>query len=158
MVKSKYCNLYKDNHNECNYDLGAYFIINGNEKVIISQEKIVNNIIQVFKNQKASTKFSYLSEIRSLREDCFSIPKTTSVKITNKEGLYNNTICVLLPHMKTEIPIFILFRSLGIISDKEIIYSFKNEVIVPRWIVNNKINSLFNNFLKTISKITKDIL
>ena len=44
------------------------------------------------------------------------------------------------------------------ISDKEIIHSFKNEVIVPRWIVNNKINSLFNNFLKTISKITKNIL
>ena len=44
------------------------------------------------------------------------------------------------------------------ISDKEIIHSFKNEVIVPRWIVNNKINSLFNNFLKTISKITKSIL
>ena len=44
------------------------------------------------------------------------------------------------------------------ISDKEIIYSFKNEVNVPRWIVNNKINSLFNNFLKIISKITKNIL
>ena len=44
------------------------------------------------------------------------------------------------------------------ISDKEVIHSFKNEVIVPRWIVNNKINSLFNNFLKTISKITKNIL
>ena len=44
------------------------------------------------------------------------------------------------------------------ISDKEIIHSFKNEVIVPRWVVNNKINSLFNNFLKTISKITKNIL
>ena len=44
------------------------------------------------------------------------------------------------------------------ISDKEIIYSFKNEVIVPRWIVNNKINSLFNNFLKTITKITRKML
>jgi len=44
------------------------------------------------------------------------------------------------------------------ISDKEIIHSFKNEVIVPRWVVNNKINSLFNNFLKTVSKITKSIL
>jgi DNA-directed RNA polymerase II subunit RPB2 len=141
MVKSKYCNLYKDNHNECNYDLGAYFIINGNEKVIISQEKIVNNIIQVFKNQKASTKFSYLSEIRSLREDCFSIPKTTSVKITNKEGLYNNTICVLLPHMKTEIPIFILFRSLGIISDKEIIY----------YIIDNDGSSIDQEIIKILN-------
>ena len=44
------------------------------------------------------------------------------------------------------------------VSDKEIIDLFKNEVIVPQWIVNNKINSLFNNFLKTISKITKNVL
>ena len=44
------------------------------------------------------------------------------------------------------------------VSDKEIIELFKNEVIVPQWIINNKINSLFNNFLKTISKITKNFL
>jgi GT2 family glycosyltransferase len=44
------------------------------------------------------------------------------------------------------------------ISDKEIIYLFKNEVNAPGWVVNNKINSLFNNFLKIISKITKNIL
>jgi GT2 family glycosyltransferase len=44
------------------------------------------------------------------------------------------------------------------ISDKELIYSFKNEVNVPKWVIDNKINSLFNNFLKIISKITKSIL
>ena len=44
------------------------------------------------------------------------------------------------------------------VSDKEIIELFKNEVIVPQWIINNKINSLFNNFLNTISKITKNFL
>jgi len=43
-------------------------------------------------------------------------------------------------------------------SDKKIIYSFKDEINVPRWVVNDKINSLFNNFLKIISKITKSIL
>jgi GT2 family glycosyltransferase len=44
------------------------------------------------------------------------------------------------------------------VSDKEIIYSFKNEVNAPGWVVNNKINSLFNNFLKIISKMTKNSL
>ena len=44
------------------------------------------------------------------------------------------------------------------ISDKEIIYSFKNEVNAPAWVVNNQINSLFNNFLKTITKITRKML
>ena len=44
------------------------------------------------------------------------------------------------------------------ISDKEIINSFKNEVKVPEWVVNNEINLIFNNFLKIISKVTKNIL
>jgi GT2 family glycosyltransferase len=41
------------------------------------------------------------------------------------------------------------------VSDKEIISYFKNEVDVPHWIINNKINNFFNSFLKGISKITR---
>ena len=47
MVKSINCVLSKkDGSNnvqkgECNYDFGGYFIISGNEKVIVSQERIV---------------------------------------------------------------------------------------------------------------------
>ena len=48
MVKSKYCMTNKKQGNECKYDLGGYMIINGNEKVVVSQERIANNIIQVF--------------------------------------------------------------------------------------------------------------
>ena len=44
------------------------------------------------------------------------------------------------------------------ISDKEIIFSFKNEVNVPVWVVDSKINSVFNNFLKIITKITRNFL
>lgn len=41
MVKSKYCILdQKGGDEECKYDVGGYFIINGNEKVIISQKKL----------------------------------------------------------------------------------------------------------------------
>ena len=37
IVKSKYCSISKD---ECIYDIGGYSIINGNEKILITQEKI----------------------------------------------------------------------------------------------------------------------
>ena len=61
MVGSKYCVLNEKNReDECSFDLGGYFIINGNEKVIISQEKIANNMVQVFKNPKNSSKFSHI--------------------------------------------------------------------------------------------------
>ena len=49
MVRSKACVLYQipglgeENNNECRYDFGGYFIINGNEKVLISQDIINEN-------------------------------------------------------------------------------------------------------------------
>ncbi len=64
----------------------------------------------------------------------------------------------ILKNMKTINKKYSENQKIKNISDKEIIDSFKNEVNVPRWVVNNKINSLFNNFLKIISKITKNIL
>ena len=72
MVKSKYCILDSlSKNNECQYDPGGYFIINGNEKVIICQEKIVHNLIQIYKNNKLSNKYAYLCEIRFLDEKNF---------------------------------------------------------------------------------------
>ena len=119
MINSKYCILKeKGFQDECQYDPGGYFIVNGNEKVLISQEKIANNTIQVFKNPKNSSKYSFLCEIRSLHETQFAIPKLVSVKLTNKSDIYNNTIHILLPHMKEDIPVIVLFRALGCISDK----------------------------------------
>ena len=113
---------YNKNDEECNYDLGGYFIINGNEKVIISQEKVANNLVQVYKNPKNSAKYSHICETRSLSEDNYGIPKVVTLKITSKNEIYGNSIKIQLPHMKQEIPLFILFRALGCGSDKDIIY------------------------------------
>ena len=57
MVKSKYCLLSGNQSNpktfeECKYDPGGYFIINGNEKVIVCQEQIAPNKTFVFSNSK----------------------------------------------------------------------------------------------------------
>ena len=123
MVKSKYCILNEKNkEEECKFDLGGYFLINGNEKVIISQEKVANNMVQVFKNPKNTSKFSHICETRSLNENTYGIPKVSSIKITNKPDMYDNTLRITLPHMKQEVPLFILFRALGCGSDKDIIY------------------------------------
>jgi DNA-directed RNA polymerase II subunit RPB2 len=149
MVKSKYCILtQKDNDKECKYDLGGYFLINGNEKVIISQEKVANNLIQVFKNPKNASKYSHICETRSLHEDIFSIPKVTSLKITNKADIYNNCVSILLPHMKSEIPLFILFRALGCETDKDIIYH----------IIDNDNSEIDKNILKMLKPSIEEAL
>tara|TARA_B100000575_G_C23139512_1_gene662796 strand:- start:1561 stop:4968 length:3408 start_codon:yes stop_codon:yes gene_type:complete len=122
IVKSKYCTYKKNIQSECYLDQGGYAIINGNEKVLISQEKIAPNLIQVYGVSKNSSKYSYISEIRSTNDKTYGINKTSSVKLTNKTNIFENKIFITLPHIKVDIPIFILFKALGCLVDKESIY------------------------------------
>jgi len=123
IVKSKYC-VYKDDiSSECKFDGGGYTIINGNEKVLITQEKIVPNMIQIYKLTKASSKYSYTSDVKSCPIDSFGITKTTTVKITNKSSQHDNLIFISFPRIKADIPIAVVFRALGCITDKEILYN-----------------------------------
>ncbi len=127
VLRSKYCVLNNSLYNnECKYDHGGYSIINGNEKVIISQERSVYNIPLVFKNNKKTSKYSHVCEIRTLHESNYFMPKISSIKITKKENTYDNVLKVSLPHLKQEIPLFVLFKALGCISDKEIIHYIIN--------------------------------
>ena len=128
MVRSKYCVLNENKHvlpkklGECKYDIGGYFIINGNEKVLISQEKIADNIPLVFKSNKNAGKYSHLTEIRSVLDNTYNMPKTISIRIVAKnKGMDGGKIYISLPHVRYDIPIFILFRALGAGNDKEII-------------------------------------
>ena len=118
MTKSKYC-THENDKDMCPFDLGGYLIINGNEKVIISQEKITPNKIQVFKDTK---KYSYICEIRSYHEKLFNIPKLTSIRITNKFDKMLNKIYINVPILQKDIPLFVIFKIFGCLTDKEIIY------------------------------------
>ena len=122
LLRSKYCTLNDTLYNdECEYDYGGYSIINGNEKVIISQERKVYNIPQVFENNKPSCKYSYVCEITTVKENDYYMPRISTIKITKKQNIYENHLRVSLPHLKQEIPLFILFKALGSLNDKEII-------------------------------------
>lgn len=124
MVRSRYCVLSSAPSptmlEECRYDFGGYFIINGNEKVVVSQDRIAENKTYVFTNNKVSL-YSHVAEIRSLADNKFSVPKTTTVKLTTKPNQFGRLIRVNVHHVKQDIPVFILFRALGIESDREIL-------------------------------------
>jgi len=122
MVNSKYCMSNKSINNDCKYDIGGYMIINGNEKVIISQERISNNTIQVFQTKRNNIKYSHVAEVRSCHEKIFNIPKLISIKITNKVDKFDNEIKITIPNIKYDIPVIILFRLYGCLTDKEILY------------------------------------
>jgi DNA-directed RNA polymerase II subunit RPB2 len=108
------------NMGECRNDYGGYFIIDGKEKVIVSQEKFANNMLYIRKN-KPDNEFSYSAEIKSVSEDTSKQIRTTAVKMVAPGTYSNNQIVVDIPNVKKPVPLFILMRALGIISDKDII-------------------------------------
>ena len=126
IVKSKYCVSNSIECGECCNDPGGYVIINGNEKVIISQERIANNIIQIYPSHKQNKKYALIAEVKSAPENVFCIPKLTSVKITPLNEVNEQYIRVTIPHLKTEIPLFIVFKALGCVTDKQISYHILN--------------------------------
>ena len=109
------------NMGECRNDYGGYFIIDGKEKVIVSQEKFANNTLYIAK-KKDDDEFSHSAEIRSVSEDASKPIRTTAVKIVAPGAKYtNNQIVVAIPNVRKPIPLFILMRALGVVSDKDII-------------------------------------
>jgi DNA-directed RNA polymerase II subunit RPB2 len=126
MVQSDFCILKGLNPDtrfqmgECRNDLGGYFIIDGKEKVIIPQEKFADNMLYIRKD--SDDKYLYSAEIRSVSENVSKPIRTLSVKIMAPSSyLPNNNIVVNVPNVRKPVPLFILFRALGISSDKEII-------------------------------------
>jgi DNA-directed RNA polymerase II subunit RPB2 len=109
------------NMGECRNDYGGYFIIGGKEKVILSQEKFADNMLYVRK-YKQDELYSFSCEVHSVSEDSSKPIRYTSCKIVAPDASYtNNQIVVDVPNVKKPIPLFILMRALGVISDKSII-------------------------------------
>jgi len=109
------------NMGECRNDPGGYFIIDGKEKVIISQEKFADNMLYIRKN-KDDDIYSHSAEIRSVSEDTSKAIRTTAIKIIAPSPSYsNNQIVVAVPNVRKPVPLFILMRALGVVSDKDII-------------------------------------
>lgn len=118
MVQSNICSLSIDEtlekKGECMYDHGGYFIIDGKEKVVIGQERQIENKLYINKILN-DDKILIKSEIRSSPEN-----KIQPARITEFYFLKNNVIRVKIPKINKDIPIFILFRALGINSDLDI--------------------------------------
>jgi DNA-directed RNA polymerase II subunit RPB2 len=129
MVGSKFCMLCETPEKtprdlgECSTDPGGYFIIQGGERIIISQERMAENRMFVFRNSKNRNKEAEKIECKSIGLDNEGAPKSIAVIILHnaKNPVAPEHIRVSLPRIKTEIPLFVMFRALGFQSDKEII-------------------------------------
>ena len=154
MVKSKYCYLYNlnekelENMGENKFELGGYFIINGNEKVIISQERISEDQFLIFKPLKNS-KFLIEGEIKSSINQLYYPIKTDRIMLMKNpivlendikwlqmkygekwdktyikklyETMNENYLYFNIHGIADPMPIGIIFRALGIQNDKDIL-------------------------------------
>ena len=147
MLKSYYCLLHDLNDrdlaelNECPLDPGGYFIINGSEKVLIAQEKMATNTVYVFSMK--DHKYAYKTEIRSILENSSRPTSTLYVNMmargnggSRKSAILRQLIVAILPYIKEEIPIIVVFRALGFESDRDIlehvVYDFEDQEMMER--------------------------
>ncbi|TRM65878.1 DNA-dependent RNA polymerase II second largest subunit [Schizophyllum amplum] len=128
MLRSAFCILNKLSNqeiydlNECPYDSGGYFIINGSEKVLIAQERMATNHVYVFAKAQPSP-INFLAEIRSAVEKGGKTISQFQVKMFHrtKERTMGNVIKATIPYIKVDIPIWVVFRALNVISDRDIL-------------------------------------
>jgi DNA-directed RNA polymerase beta subunit len=136
MVGSKWCHLYGRSRseraavNECPLDRGGYFIIKGSEKVVISQERPVENIIACFPESDPNKPYESRAEVKSTIDQRFFPIKIAMVRLTkyqessgkekDKNMIPGHKLVVGLPYGRRPVPLFVIFKAFGVVSDEEI--------------------------------------
>ena len=112
---------------ECPLDQGGYFVVNGSEKVLIAQERMAHNHVYVFR--KPSPKYAFASECRSAPEGATRALSACAVRMLAKGGSGGTSggggvgavLRAGLPYVKSDVPIMVVFRALGLTNDKEVL-------------------------------------
>ena len=124
MLKSCVCLLTQHPHlsteitGECKYDPGGYMIINGSEKTVLGQEHTASNKVYVFPATN-SQKHVLQAEMKCSEDTKRVSPKQVNLflsKLPNGE----HVIHITLQRIKKNIPLCVVFRALGIMTDKDI--------------------------------------
>ena len=125
MLRSSICILKQNNHihpsltGECEMDCGGYFIVKGSEKTVLGQERAAENRVSCF-DGKNTTKWTWYAEIKSVPDyKCIS-PKQIEMMIASKNNGFGHGLFIQIPRVKQPIELFVLFRALGVLSDKDI--------------------------------------
>lgn len=115
MLRSKYCHLNKLSpedlikHGEDPNDPGGYFILNGNERVLITVEDLLPN--KVFVTESALGPSKYTAKIFSQRGS-YSIPHVI-------EQMKDGIIYISFTKFK-RVPVVAIIKALGLTTDKDI--------------------------------------
>ena len=100
---------------ECPQDQGGYFIVEGAEKVLITRQEQAFNTLYVQK-QPNNDKVETYGNITCLSSE------TRQVKVVTFNWVRStDTLVVSLPYVRKPLPVFMLFRAMGVQSDEDIL-------------------------------------
>jgi DNA-directed RNA polymerase II subunit RPB2 len=100
---------------ECPQDQGGYFIVEGAEKILITRQEQAFNTLYVQK-QPNNDKVETYGNITCLSSE------TRQVKVVTFNWVRaTETLVVSLPYVRKPLPIFMLFRAMGVQSDEDIL-------------------------------------
>ena len=121
MLHSRYCLLYAKPQmflkeaGECQYDNGGYFIVDGSEKVLITHQEQAFNTLYITP-QERDPKVAVFSSITCLNPVNRRLKRVAFILSRG-----SNTLQVSLPFVRNPVPVFIVFRALGVQSDEDIL-------------------------------------
>ena len=143
MVKSRMCNTYNRSKEaliqlqEDPSDLGGYFVIKGNQYIIINMESLKYNESREFANEGHKNELCR-ADIISKPGDAFENSYNCVLKLLTNHSIVINMS--MAGFKEIEVPFFMFFRALGIQSAKEIIsyitYSFVVEDPITKRMMN----------------------
>jgi len=143
MLKSKLCRLSEKSEDELiaadedPLDPGGYFIVNGSERVIVTQEDLASNSILVERDERMGTAVAKVfSTQRGFR--------ALVVVERKRDGLLR----VSFPAVPGQVPLVVLMRALGLESDREIVEAVSDD--------QELIRELFENLQEAVEVKTRE--
>jgi DNA-directed RNA polymerase subunit B len=124
MLKSAFCRLSAMTPEELveagedPNDPGGYFIINGSERVLVTQEDLAPNRILI-EEATSSSACTHMAKVFSTARG-FRAPVTM-------ERRSDHTFRVSFPSVPGKIPLVVLMRALGLVTDREIVAAITND-------------------------------
>lgn len=134
MLHSRYCVLHNKpkailkEMGECHNDQGGYFVIEGSEKVLVTRQEGAFNTLYI-QPQPHDPKIEYYASMsclnsttRQVRRIAFywTRERTSKHPFTGKIVYTPSVLEVSVPFVRKPVPVFVLFRALGVQTDKDI--------------------------------------
>ncbi len=129
MLKSAFCSLSHMSPEELIQagedpnDPGGYFVINGSERVLVTQEDLAPNRILI-EEASSSSSCTHMTKVFSTARG-FRAPVTM-------ERRADHTFRVSFPSVPGKIPLVVLMRALGLVTDREVVSAVSDDSTIQQ--------------------------